>query len=328
MGMNWAAISWELPAGILFLALGGDILVRGAATVARSLQLSRLLIGVTLVSFGTSMPELVTSVRAALLDSPGIAVGNVVGSNTANVLLVLGAAALIYPVATPRNTLRRDGVMLVLATAVCIAVVYFGRLDRPIGAALVGLLFVYFVYRYMQERRTPELQDGAEAGDQGRKPANLWVGLFLAVVGVAMVVIGARWLVDSSIDFARQYNISETIIGLTIVAIGTSLPELITSVVAAIKRESGIALGNVLGSNIQNILGILGITAVVKPIDVPAEIINFDIWVMTGATVALLVFAATNRRFSRPEGLVCLVAFAAYMGYLIYLAMQSAPLPS
>ena len=326
--MNWAAISWELPAGILILALGGDILVRGAATVARSLQVSRLLIGVTLVSFGTSVPELVTSVRAALLDSPGIAVGNVVGSNTANVLLVLGAAALIYPVATPRNTLRRDGVMLVLATAVCIAVVYFGRLDRPIGAALVSLLFVYFIYRYMQERRTPELQDEAEAGDQGKKPANLWAGLFLTAVGVAMVVVGARWLVDSSIDFARQYNISETIIGLTIVAVGTSLPELITSVVAAMKRESGIALGNVLGSNIQNILGILGVTAVVKPIDVPPEIINFDIWVMTGATVALLVFAATNRRFSRPEGLLCLLAFGAYMSYLTYLGMSPAPLPS
>jgi cation:H+ antiporter len=328
MGMNWAAISWELPAGILILALGGDILVRGATTVARSLQLSRLLIGVTLVSFGTSLPELVTSVRAALLDSPGIAVGNVVGSNTANMLLVLGAAALIYPIVTPPNTLRRDGVMLVLATAVCIAVVIIGRLDRPIGAALVGLLFVYLLYRYMQERRTPQPRDEAEAGDAGKKPANLWTGLALTGVGIAMVIIGARWLVDSSIELARQYNVSETIIGLTIVAIGTSLPELITSVVAAIRRESGIALGNVLGSNIQNIFGILGVTAVVKPIEVPAEIMNFDIWVMTGATVAMLIFAVTDRRFSRPEGFACLLAFAAYIGYLSYLAMHPVQPPT
>lgn len=319
--MNWADIAWELPAGIVLLALGGDLLVRGSSSLAERLGMSRLLIGVTLVSFGTSMPELMTSVQAALRGSPGIAVGNVVGSNITNILLVLGAAALIYPLATPRVVMRHNGIMVMIATAVCVGVVLLGYLDRTVGAGLLALLVLYFVFGYFRDRRVlqHETENGAGNGDPAL--GNPWVALFMAVSGVALVLLGAHWLVDSSIVLAREFDISETIIGLTIVAVGTSLPELITSVIAAFRRETALALGNVLGSNVQNILGILGVTALVHPIDVPQEIASFDIWVMVAATIALIVFAASNRTLSRFEGFLLLVAYAAYIGYLAYIGL-------
>ncbi len=320
--MNWDAISWQLPAGILLLAFGGDLLVRGAATVAERLNMSRMLIGVTLVGFGTSMPELITSVRAALVGSPGIAIGNIVGSNISNVLLVLGTAALVYPIATPREVVQRNGLMVLAATAICVAVVYNGFLDRRVGVGLVALLLLYFLYSYVRDRRTGATRAGLPEAMHGR--GSLFAALLLAIVGIGLVLLGARLLVDSAIDLARSYHISESIIGLTVVAIGTSLPELTTSVVAAFRKETAIALGNVLGSNIQNILGILGVTAIVRPIPVPAEIANLDIWVMAGATLALLLFASTNRRISRFEGLRLLLGYIAYVAYLARLAFNEA----
>ncbi|MGF1619387.1 MAG: calcium/sodium antiporter [Rhodomicrobiaceae bacterium] len=319
--MNWADIAWQLPAGIVFLALGGDLLVRGSSTLAERLGMSRLLIGVTLVSFGTSMPEMMASVQAALRDSPGIAVGNVVGSNIANILLVLGAAALIYPLATPRVVMRHNGIVVLMATAVCVGVVLFGHLDRVVGAMLVGLLIGYFVWGYFRDRHVLQHETENGSGQQEGASGSVWGALFLAVAGLALVLLGAHWLVDSSIELAREFDISESIIGLTVVAIGTSLPELITSVIAAFRRETALALGNVLGSNVQNILGILGVTALVHPIDVPADIAAFDIWVMVAATVALLVFATTRRCLSRLEGFLLLLAYVIYIGYLGYIAL-------
>jgi len=316
--MAWFA--WELPAGIVLLALGGDWLVRGASGVAQRMGLSRMLIGVTLVSIGTSMPEMITSVRAALLESPGIAVGNVIGSNITNILLVLGLAAVIYPLATPRHAMRHNGPVFVAATAACVAVVLVGRLDRMVGAVLVGLLVLYFAYSYFRDSHVVSQEAETHDVDDRDAKRNIWLSVFYAVGGVAVLLLGAHWLVDSSIELARAYNVSEAIIGLTIVAIGTSLPEVITSVVAALRKETAIALGNVLGSNIQNILGILGVTAIVHPIDVPVEIASFDVWVMAGATVALILFAATGRELSRREGFVFLLAYVAYMAYLASIA--------
>lgn len=319
--MIWEAISWEVPVGILLLAIGGDMLVRGAVQIARILSVSKLLIGITLVGFGTSMPELVTSVRAALLDSPGIAIGNVIGSNTSNILLVLGTAALIYPVATPRASVMRNGFAVFVATAVCIGVVIVGYLDRRVGGVLVALLLLYFLYSYFYERRAFSAQMASEADDLGKRPMSAWKAAALAILGTIFIILGARWLVDGAIDIARAYQVSETIIGLTLVAIGTSLPELITSVMAALRKETAIALGNVLGSNIQNILGILGVTAIIKPIPVPPEIIYLDIWVMAGATLALLIFAAKGPQLGRGQGFLLVLAYAGYISYLAYLAL-------
>lgn len=319
--MDLSAISWHLPASIVLLTIGGDLLVRGAVCVATALNVSRLLIGITLVGFGTSLPEMVTSVRAALVDSPGIAVGNIVGSNIANLLLVIGVAALIFPLATPRDTVMRNGGMVAFATLIFVAIVLNGFIGRGIGAGLVGLLILYFVYSYLRDRKLTAANGGTPHGDEDIPETNVNIvfALMMAIGGTALVILGARWLVDSSIDLARTYGISETFIGLTVVAIGTSLPELVTTVIAALRKQTAIGVGNILGSNIQNIFGILGVTAVIKPIPIPEEIMRVDIWVMTGATILFLIFAITNWRLCRMEGLVLLIGYAAYITTLSYL---------
>ena len=310
----------ELAAGLVLLVAGGDALVRGAVATARRLGVSPLLIGLTLVGFGTSTPELVTSLQAAFLGSPGIAIGNVVGSNTANILLILGIAALITPLATQPGAMRRDGTVVLLAAIACCAVVLVGELVRPAGVVLVVLLIAYVVYTYRRERvvhdASAEMHEHeASAAEPG--PHRLWLAVLLTVAGLGLTILGAHFLVDASIELARAAGISETLLGLTIVAVGTSLPELVTSVVAAIRRQGDVAFGNIVGSNIYNVLGILGVTAVVKPIPVPPEIIRFDIWVMLAATVLLLVFSVTGWRISRGEGAVLLAGYAAYLAVLI-----------
>jgi cation:H+ antiporter len=289
--------------------------------VATALNVSRLVIGLTLVGIGTSLPELVTSVRAALVGSPGIAVGNIVGSNTANVLLILGVAAMIYPLATPRDSVIRNGGMLALTTLLMVGITLHGFLDRAIGGALVALLIVYFIYSYVRDRRMTAANAGRPYGDDDivSPNVNTMQALLMAGAGIALVILGARWLVDSSIDLARTYGISETFIGLTVVAVGTSLPELVTTVIAALRKQTAIGVGNILGSNILNILGILGITAVIQPIPIPEQIMQLDIWIMAGATALFLIFAASNWRLSRLEGFLMLLAYAGYIALLTYL---------
>jgi cation:H+ antiporter len=309
--------------GLLLLAAGGEALVRGAVRVAERLGVSPLLIGLTLVGFGTSMPELVTSVQAAIAGSPGIAVGNAVGSNIANILLILGVTALLCPIAVATNALRRDGV-LVLAVALLLAVVGFLLpLGRPVGALFLAGLVAYLVYAWRQESRGTDghcagglKAEAFEATHPGlHAPARPGIGrpLALALGGLAMVVLGGRLLVDGAIGMALALGIPETVIGLTIVAVGTSLPELVTSVIAAIRRQSDMALGNVLGSNLYNILGILGVTALASPTIVPPEIARFDSLVMVAVSAALLVFAWTGLRIGRREGAVLLAGYAAYL---------------
>lgn len=319
--MDLSAISWQLPAGIILLAIGGDLLVRGAVRVATALNVSRLLIGLTLVGFGTSLPELFTSVRAALVGSPDIAVGNIVGSNIANILLILGVAAVIYPLVTPRASVVRDGGMVALSALILVGLTFHGFVDRPIGGGLILLLLLYMIYSYSRDRQTTAANGGRPLGEDDLPQANvsMIVALVMAVAGIALVILGARWLVDSSIVLARAYGISETFIGLTIVAVGTSLPELVTSIVAAIRKQTSISVGNVLGSNIFNILGILGITAVIQPIAIPAQIMQLDIWIMAGATAFLLIFATTNWRLSRTEGFLMVLAYVGYIALLTYL---------
>lgn len=309
-----------LAAGLVLLTLGGDTLVRGASTAAKSLGVSPLLIGLTLVGFGTSTPELVTSLTAAAAGSPGIAVGNVVGSNTANILLILGLTALIAPIAVDRAAFRRDGWVLVIASLVCAAAVLAGRIDWIWGIAMMAMLAAYVVFAYLGERNVqdPErdkYEHMAETAPDAK--GGVVVGLGLAVLGIALTIGGANLLVNNAIVIARDLGVSDTIIGLTVVAVGTSLPELVTSVVAALRRQADVALGNIVGSNIYNVLGILGITAVVAPIRIPAEIARLDIWVMLAATALLVVFVRTGLKIVRWEGLALMVAYAAYVWWLV-----------
>lgn len=309
--------------GFVLLVAGGELLVKGAVKLAEKFKISPLLIGLTLVGFGTSTPELVTSLQAAFAGSPGIAIGNVVGSNIANILFILGAAAVIAPIAVARETFKRDGVVLVAATLLCLGAIMFGQLTRWMGALFVLGLASYIWFAFQQERTSNAA--GAKATDTttaDSKPTAGAIALDLVFVagGLALTMLGARFLVSGAIDLARMFAISETIIGLTIVAVGTSLPELITSVMASLRKQGDIAFGNIVGSNIYNIFGILGVTAIVKPIPVPAEIMRLDIWVMIAAT-ALLAFAAMSRwRIGRVEGAIMLAGYAAYV---IWLGMHS-----
>ena len=308
-----------LAVGLVMLIAGGDTLVRGATTAARRLGVSPLLIGLTLVGMGTSAPELVTSLTAVLAGSPGIAVGNVVGSNTANVLLILGLAALISPIAVDRKAFRRDGWMLILSTGICVAAVVAGTIDYRWGLAMLAGLAVYLLWAWMGERRhrdreARKYEHLTEDAPDAR--GGVWAGLGLAVIGIALTIGGARLLVDNAIIVAANFGVSDTVIGLTVVAIGTSLPELVTSAVAAFRRHSDVALGNIIGSNIYNILGILGITARDSPIRVPPEIIRLDIWVMVAATALVVLFVRTGMRIVRLEGLILLAAYGGYIAWL------------
>ena len=306
-------------AGLVLLVAGGDLLVRGATTAARLLGVSPLMIGLTLVGFGTSTPELVTSVTAAMKEAPGIAVGNVVGSNIANILLILGLAAVIFPLAVDPKGFQRDSSVVVIASLACLAAVLVGFLGRPVGLLFLAALAAYILFVYIQERTVKDeagevLEHMAE--DAPTAPASLPVSIGLALAGIALTILGARWLVVGAIDLAQGLGVSDAVIGLTVVAVGTSLPELATTAVAAIRRHADVAYGSIVGSNIYNILGILGATAAIHPIAVPARIAELDIWVMLGATALLVLFARSGFTLQRWEGAAFLAAYALYIGSL------------
>jgi cation:H+ antiporter len=309
-----------IAGGLVVLVAGGELLVRGAVSIAQSLGVSPLMIGLTLVGFGTSTPELVTSIDAALADAPGVAVGNVIGSNICNILLILGLAALIRPVHATPAAFYRDGAVLAVATALGVGAALEGEIGRLAGAAFVTILVGYIVLAYLLERAgvDPEAAavHAAEAETLPAGPRAVTRAALFLVGGLLMTLLGARWLVDGAVTAAQAFGISDAIIGLTIVAVGTSLPELVASVTAARRGQSDVAFGNIVGSNIYNIVGILGITALVKPIPVEAQFAAVDVWVMVAATLGLLVFTMSGWRINRFEGAAMLAAYAVYVGWL------------
>lgn len=319
-------------AGLVLLVLGGDLLVRGAVKAATRLGVSPLVIGLTLVGFGTSTPELVTSVQASLAGAPGIAIGNIVGSNIANILLILGISALIAPIAVEARALRRDGVVALAVAVLFAALAVVWPLDRLVGGIFVAGLALYIWTAFRQETSAAPAVvghgavydkvlatqgvDDALAPDPGEKGGGLAWPLLLALAGLVLVVGGGKLLVDGATELARAFGISETVIGLTIVAVGTSMPELVTSVVAALRRQADVAFGNVIGSNIYNILGIGGVTGLVAPVAIPDEIVAFDLPVMVAVTVLMLVFAYTARTIVRWEGAALIAGYGAYLWFL------------
>ena len=307
--------------GLLGLVVGGELLVRGAVSVARSFGISPMVIGLTLVGFGTSTPELVTSLQAALAGSSGIAVGNVVGSNIGNVLLILGIAALIAPIAVDPTAFRRDGTMVLIATLFCLGAVLLGEIDRLIGSGFVIALAAYLAFTLWSEKvsgGTPASTVYENEADAVLGPETaLGISFLIAIAGLVITIFGARLLVSGAVSLAQAAGLSETVIGLTIVAIGTSMPELVTSIIAVRKGEGAVALGNVLGSNIFNILGVLGITVLVQPMAVPSEIAVLDIWVMCATTLVMIAFARSGWTISRREGGIFVLAYVVYLGVLL-----------
>lgn len=295
-----------LIAGFIGLFLGGDALVRGAVGLARRLGIPPLVIGLTIVGFGTSTPELLVSVDAAMRGVPDIAIGNVVGSNIGNILLIAGLSALIYPIRIAGDTLRRDTAVMMAATLALVPLFWLGSMGRLSGGLLVAALATYLYIAFRQGGN-----DHEDTGTTAVPPA--WVSLLWLVGGIVVLMFGAQALVEGAVNIARSFGVSEAFIGLSVVAVGTSLPELATSVIAAIKRQSEIAIGNIVGSNIFNILGILGLTAVISPIPVADRFIGFDLPVMLAASLVLTAFLVLRPVIGRVSGGLMLVAYAAYL---------------
>lgn len=314
-----------LGLGFAALIAGGELIVRSAVVIAQRLRIAPMIIGLTLVGFGTSTPELVTSIQAALVGSPGIAIGNVVGSNIANILLILGVAASIAAIRVTPSDFWRDGSVLAVVSLICAAVVLSGTLDRLAGAFLVLCLLVYLGGTIVVERRRRNGEAGVYVAEAAAvtplraRPSLVFLAFF---AGLALTIAGAKLVVGGAVSIAAGLGVSEAVIGLTIVAIGTSLPELVTSALAARKGHSDVAYGNIIGSNIFNVLGILGVTAIVQPLTVPESIVAVDIWIMLAATVLLVCVTVTGWRVSRREGVLLLTAFAAYLLYNVVTAQQ------
>lgn len=296
-------------AGLIGLFLGGEALVRGSVGIARRMAVPPLLIGLTVVGFGTSTPELLVSVDAALRGVPDIAVGNIIGSNIANILLIVGVSALVWPIRISGATLRRDTGVMMAATLILIPIFAMGEVARLSGLVLFAGLVMYLAWAYL--RPGPAQADShADAPPASTLASVLWV-----IGGLIALMLGARFLVDGAVSIARGYGISEAFIGLTIVAIGTSLPELATSLIAALRRQSEIAIGNIVGSNIFNLLGILGVTAMVTPIPVAPRFLSFDLPVLVAVSLVLTGLLLTRPTIGRGVGAVMLAGYMAYIWF-------------
>ncbi len=303
--------------GIGLLTAGGELLIRGALGAAHHFKVSPLLSGLVIVGFGTSMPELVVSVDAALRGQPDIALGNVVGSNIANVLLILGLCAVITPLAVSRLALQRDTLTVILATILFIWLAASDALSHLDGLILLSGLAAYLTWAYWTERAvaTPVAQmHEAGAAEVGHVPRSLAASALATVLGLLLLIVGSRILLIGAIGVAEDLGVSSAVIGLTLVAVGTSLPELTVSVIAALRGHGDVAVGNILGSNIFNVLGILGVSALVQPLTVSGRLAAFDQWVMLGVALLLLVFLYTGHRLSRTEGITLIAGYGLYVG--------------
>ena len=298
--------------GLALLVLGGDLLVKGAVNLALRLGITPLVVGLTVVAFGTSAPELLVSLSAALGGSSGIALGNVVGSNIANVLVILGFTALVSVVTTKGHDLRESWAMMMGASVLLIGLAATGRIGMWGGIVLL-LALVAVLWRQLSTGRVDDSEEieGAEPGARGLRIA-IWLG-----AGLVLLPLGANLLVNGATQIAQDFGISDTVIGLTLVAVGTSLPELAASVAAALKGRADMALGNVVGSNIFNILAILGITSIVTPLPIPPEMLRLDLWVMLATSALLAPFLFKGIALTRPVGGVFLAGYAAYVWVLL-----------
>ncbi|MGB3737921.1 MAG: calcium/sodium antiporter [Pontixanthobacter sp.] len=297
-------------AGLVGLAIGGELLVRGAVGIAQRAGISNLVTGLVIVGAATSMPEMVASIQAALIGSPEIAWGNIVGSNIANSLMILGGAAIIAPIAL-KGSGRRDAVVALVMSVLIWVMAWQQLVSVAYGAGLLLLLVIYIVWRYRHPRPADEEDDG------DGPPLLLWKALVLFAIGVGALVLGGKVLVDGAVDIARYAGLSETVIGMTIVAVGTSLPELAASIAAALRGKSGLALGNVVGSNIFNLLLIGGVTMAIAPFPIPRELVGIELPIMGASALVILLLCWFAPRIGRVTGALLLIAFVANMVRLL-----------
>ena len=312
--------------GLAVLVTGGHALVSGSSAIARRFGLSPLVIGLTVVAWGTSAPELAVSLGAVMRGQGGMALGNVVGSNIINILGVLGTAALVTPLVVSRQLVWRDVPILVILSFTVFFLGLNGQIGRLGGALLFTGGVLYTVYTIRASRRVGE----AKLDDEPRSRVGLTRAVLLTAVGMVLLVLGARWMVEAATVFARAFEVSDLVVGLTVVAVGTSLPEAAASVVAALRGQRDMAVGNAIGSNIFNIVNVLGLTALVAPagVPVPEPALWFDLPVMIAVAVACLPIFFAGHRIARWEGAVFLSYYALYLLYLVLQAEHHAALPA
>lgn len=313
-----------LIAGLVILTFGADVLVKGASSLAGSLGISPLVIGLTVVAFGTSAPEMSVSVSSAFKGSAEIAVGNVVGSNICNVLLILGLSAIAASLVVQKQLVKFDIPIMIYASLIVLLMSIDGQISRIDGVLLFAGIVAYTVFLIREARR--EGVAVVEGADDIEPPQPLWKNAILIIVGLAMLVLGSQWLVDGAVAIAKYFGLSELVIGLTIVAVGTSLPELATSVMASLKGERDIAVGNILGSNIFNIGAVLGLSGMVAPQGLPVAHTSLlvDIPVMILVALACLPVFLANYTVTRLDGVAFLVCYVVYVVYVVLAAQQSA----
>ncbi len=303
--------------GVILLTAGGEALIRGSLAAASRLGISPLLSGLVIVGFGTSAPELVVSVDAAMSQRPDIAMGNIVGSNIGNILLILGVCALIRPLSVKPTALRRDAVTGLAASLLFLVLAAGSALGRGDSAVLLTAFVAYLGWAYWSERfhatASAEVHK-AEAEEFSAMPQSVVWTVASVAIGLILLIIGSRVLLGGAVGIAQDLGLSEAVIGLILVAVGTSLPEFSISVIATLRQHADVAVGNVLGSNIFNLLAILGISALLQPLPVHERILNFDQWVMLGSSFLLLVFLYTGNRLNRWEGGVLVTGYLAYCG--------------
>jgi cation:H+ antiporter len=304
----------QVAAGLVLLLVCGELLVRGAVAIAEQFGISKLIIGFTIVAFGTSAPELVVCIQAALDGASGIAIGNVVGSNIANVLLVLGAPALIYPLTCDSQSAFRDSIIVIGGALLFSVMAWFGTIAFWQGFVLTATLalVIFIAYRRAKKEGDTSADEALEEYEENM-PRTVWVSLIFVLIGMIGLALGAQLLVNGSVSIATAAGISEEVIGLTLVALGTSLPELATSLIAAFRRHGDVAIGNVLGSNLFNITGIIGVTAMIQPMTAPSQILTFDLFIMLAASVLLIGIFYLKRPVGRIIGALFLVGYSAYI---------------
>lgn len=305
-----------LIAGLVILTIAGELLVKGAVAIAFRLKISSLVVGMTVVSLGTSAPELIVSIQAALTGHPDISIGNVVGSNIANLGLVLGVTAIIFPILINRNSKIIDWPMMMIASVLFYILILDKQLVFYEGLFFVIILISFLFWLIKRSRkegleRAPE--DKHPEKERGRK---LWRSIMFLAVGSIGLVFGAGWFVDGATGIAKYFGVSERIIGLTIVAFGTSIPELVTSGIAAFKKQTDIAIGNLIGSNIFNILAILGITSMITPLTIHEKVLNSDVLWMLGISLLILPLMLLGRKLNFLHGLILLVGYVVYIWHL------------
>jgi cation:H+ antiporter len=318
--------------GLVALVAGAEALVRGASRLAVAWGISPLVVGLTVVAFGTSAPEMAVSVDAALSGTTGLAIGNVVGSNIANVLLILGVSALVAPLLVDEQIIRQEIPVMIGASLLVVVMALDGSIGRIEAVLLFALVIAYTVFLVVQSRRATQATTDEFASEI---PTSQWdrhwgVQAALVLGGLALLVLGADWLVGAAVVFAKMMGVSDLVIGLTVVAVGTSMPEIATSLIAALRGQRDIAVGNVVGSNIFNLLAVLGAAGIVSTggLGVPVAARNFDLWVMLAVAFACLPILLTGREIARWEGAVFLGYYAAYLLYLILAAQQHDSLPA